>query len=118
MIQENFDRRERSSDQLQRQITATRDRMSHTIHEIGEELNPRHLLEHYVDEHSEALLESLNKRCSQFARKAAQTVKENPIPTLAILIGVALFARGSKQADKRRSPSPNQSAEESSPSPL
>lgn len=93
MIQENFNAdNDESSEQLQRQITATRHRMSETINELGEELNPRHVIESYVDDYSEALVNNLSEKTKEYTTKAAESVKENPLITLALVAGIAWFA--------------------------
>lgn len=93
MIQENFNyENEQSSENLRRQITATRHRMSETIQEIGEELKPKQLMENYFDEYAEVLVEDIKKKSKRFSKNAARTIKANPLPVLAIIAGIALVA--------------------------
>ncbi|MDQ8181109.1 DUF3618 domain-containing protein [Pelagicoccus sp. SDUM812005] len=111
MIQENFNStgdepQESSSMQLQRQITATRARMSHTIDEISEELQPKRLMEEYVNEYSEQLVEKLNQKSKAYAAEFTRKTKENPFPLLALVAGVALFAAYTSKDKKKEAPAP------------
>lgn len=105
MIQENFKRtgdqpEEDSSLQLQRQIAASRARMSQTIDEIGEELQPQRLIEQYVNEYSEQLVETVSRKTKRYAAEIVRTTKENPLPLLALIAGVAFFvSRTSRSLD-------------------
>lgn len=107
MIQENFKDtddsvQENSSAQLQRQITATRARMSETLDELSDEIKPRRFIEQYVNEYSEQLVETVTAKSKHYAKEVAQQTKRNPLPLLALVAGVAFFI---SQTGRKNDPS-------------
>lgn len=76
-------------------IRETRGRMSHTIEEIGERLNPQHLkqqLTHGIHEATIGRVENMARttanRMDETRRSLIETMSENPIP--AAMVGVGL----------------------------
>ncbi len=117
-------------------IVDTRDRMSHTLDEIGERLNPQNVKAHVKDtiretrEHvTESIREATIGRVEHMARSAqhrvtetqhsiADTIRDNPIPAAMVGIGLGwLMWNGRKDDDdnSRRPTSLNRPPYDSSP---
>ncbi|MDQ8187406.1 DUF3618 domain-containing protein [Pelagicoccus sp. SDUM812002] len=110
MIQENFENTDKetqdnSSVQLQRQITASRARMSRTLDEIGEELQPKRFIEQYVNEYSEQLVENVARKSKTYVAEIVRKTKENPLPILALAAGLALFVSQTNRSSETPNPS-------------
>ncbi|WP_411280288.1 DUF3618 domain-containing protein [Gemmatimonas sp.] len=91
---------------IRAEIEETRERMSHTLGEIGERLNPRVLKENV----KESIREATIGRVSQMAQHAADTVsrstsgitdtiRENPIPAAMVAIGLGWLLMNRRRPD-------------------
>ena len=107
-------RSEASSDTqaMREEIASTRMRMSDTLDEIGERLNPQTIKDNVKDSIREATIGRVN----DMARNAtdsiqrstsgiANVVRDNPIPAAMIAIGLGwMFFNGGKSDDANRAP--------------
>lgn len=90
---------EHETDALRSDIDETRQRMDQTIDDLGDRLRPRHLLDEFLghlrgdasdgDSRMQAMREKISRGASQAANSVVQTIKENPLPALAIGAGIA-----------------------------
>ncbi|MFN2398223.1 MAG: DUF3618 domain-containing protein [Gemmatimonadaceae bacterium] len=80
---------------IQSDISATRERMSHTLGQIGERLNPQHLKDKVKEGIHDATIGKVKNMAQKTANRVQETghsitdtIRENPIP--AALVGVGL----------------------------
>ncbi|HEX6643491.1 MAG TPA: DUF3618 domain-containing protein [Gemmatimonadales bacterium] len=86
-----FEARDRSPEEIEREIEATRERMSHNIDALGEKLSPHNLKEQAKD----AITGAAHNAASNVANKARRTgsrmadaFRDNAIPVTMVGIGV------------------------------
>lgn len=82
--------------QVHREIQRTREEMDHTLDQLGERLNPRHLLDDLIDMFSssgegESRSQQLTRTYREIGGTAAHWIRENPIPALLCGAGAAYW---------------------------
>jgi len=81
------------SDQIKAEIDQTRERMDHTLSELGERLNPRHLMdevvEYFRDNQNAA---KIKEGASRAGRALLDAIQEHPLPLLLVGGGLAWLA--------------------------
>jgi len=100
---------------LRQSIQSTRDRMSDTLNEIGERLNPEHLKEQVKDSIHDATIGKVKIMAQNATNKAMDTerslvraISENPIPAAMIGVGLGwLVMNARKSSGPRRGTYPN-----------
>src|SRR6266496_2848614 len=91
--------RDKDPDALRSDINVTRNRMDDTMDQLGERMQPRHLLDEILgvfrrgNESSDGNLRQVREKITRSADAAmhavVDTVKQNPMPALLIGAGVA-----------------------------
>lgn len=86
---------ENDPDAIRAEIAETRDRMSSTLDEIGERLNPHRVTEQVKDSIREATIGRVETMAQQAAdrvddarRSVVDTVRDNPIPSAMVALGL------------------------------
>ncbi|HLS47062.1 MAG TPA: DUF3618 domain-containing protein [Gemmatimonadales bacterium] len=97
--------RDRSAQEIEREIEATRDRMSHNIDELGERLSPSSLKEQARDAISGAAHNAASNvadRARRTGSRMADAFRDNAIPVTMVGVGVTwmLLKRGT-DSDRR-----------------
>ncbi|MFN7141202.1 MAG: DUF3618 domain-containing protein, partial [Limisphaerales bacterium] len=90
-----------NSDEILEDIRHTRERMDHTLDELGDKLQPRHLVEEAVDffwTKERAMAGKAKQSTAQLGRKVVDEVREHPLPSL--LIGAGLIWLLSQQRER------------------
>ena len=93
------------SDAILSDIRYTRSRMDHTLDELGDKLQPRHLVEEAVDyfwTREKHMAGKAKQSASQIGHKVVAEVREHPLPSL--LIGAGVIWLLSQQRQKERFP--------------
>jgi len=91
------------SEHILSDIRHTRDRMDHTLDELGDKLQPRHLMEEAVDyfwTKERHTGEKAKQSAVKMGRKVIDEVRDHPLPSL--LIGAGIVWLLSQQRDKYR----------------
>jgi ElaB/YqjD/DUF883 family membrane-anchored ribosome-binding protein len=94
-----------NSDEILSDIRHTRGRMDHTLDELGEKLQPRHLLDEVIDyfwnrEHKVGI--KTKDVAGKAGRKIVEEVRDHPLP--ALLIGTGIVWLLAEQKHKEHSP--------------
>jgi hypothetical protein len=71
----------RSPDEIEDEIRQTRENLDDTLHELEDRLSPKHLMD-------SAYNQVRNGGANEFLSNLGNTIKQNPIPTLLIGIGI------------------------------
>ncbi|WP_372895706.1 DUF3618 domain-containing protein [Stieleria sp.] len=91
----------RDSGEIKRRIDQTRGAMDETLDELGERLNPRHLLDDVISIFRSPQTRDTAKRAgdaaSDFASNLTRQVSENPIGATLVGAGLAWLAFGSRR---------------------
>ncbi len=96
-----------SSDEIREDIRGTRRDMDNTLDQLGDRLNPRHLLEEVVDLFRGprgAEGSDLARTSKRAGRAIADQVKENPVPALMVGAGLVWWMVSSGETDERQAP--------------
>ncbi|MBA4148544.1 MAG: DUF3618 domain-containing protein [Verrucomicrobia bacterium] len=92
------------SDEILSEIRTTRTRMDHTLDELGDKLQPRHLMEDAVDyfwTRERHTADKAKQSVNKMGRKVVDEVREHPLPSL--LIGAGVIWLLSQQRERARS---------------
>lgn len=88
-------------------IRETRGRMSHTLDEIGERLNPQHLKEQVTQSIHEATIGRVEnmarntaERVNETRRGIMETVSDNPVPAAMVAIGLGWLIRNARSGGR------------------
>src|SRR5688572_13317075 len=88
---------------LRDDIRDTRERMSGTLDELGERLNPHRLKQQAKESIKDATIGRVTNMASNARHGVADTIRENPIPAAMIGIGLGwLFFNGRRADDVER----------------
>ncbi|HEX5409650.1 MAG TPA: DUF3618 domain-containing protein [Gemmatimonadaceae bacterium] len=94
-------------DAIRQSITDTRQRMSNTLDQIGDRLNPQHV-KHRIREatigRAQDMAQHASERAGEARRGIANTIRDNPIPATLVGLGLGWMIWNGRNEEEPRSP--------------
>jgi len=94
-------------DEIRQSITETRERMSNTLDEIGDRLNPQHV-KHRIREatigRAQDMAQHASERAGEARRGIADTIRDNPIPATLVGLGLGWMMWNGRNEERTTSP--------------